>query len=369
VRSPARRAVLSAATAVGASALLAACSSSSKPKASASASAKASKSATGSPSASPSTSASASPSATASVPPKVTVKTVADLASIKVTGAANAQPTLTYPTPLVATTTVATALITGTGPKVTSGQEVTIDYTGYVGNTGKLFQSSYTTKTTFTFVATTAHVIPGFVKSVVGFPVGSRVLIAIDPTDGYGKTAQQGIPANSTLLFVVDIHAAQTRLAHAEGAAVAPKAGLPAVTVVKDIPTAIAKPTGTPPTALTIEPLIAGTGAVLKKGDPAVFQYLLSLWTTDSRDGTAISSSWTAGTPASVPALGASATGSASALIPGLDTALTGQKVGSRILVVIPPALGYPKGNGPIKSTDTTVWCLDIIDNLIPTGG
>jgi peptidylprolyl isomerase len=346
VRSPARRAVLSAATAVGASALLAACSSSSKPKASASASAKASKSATGSPSASPSTSASASPSATASVPPKVTVKTVADLASIKVTGAANAQPTLTYPTPLVATTTVATALITGTGPKVTSGQEVTIDYTGYVGNTGKLFQSSYTTKTTFTFVATTAHVIPGF-----------------------GKTAQQGIPANSTLLFVVDIHAAQTRLAHAEGAAVAPKAGLPAVTVVKDIPTAIAKPTGTPPTALTIEPLIAGTGAVLKKGDPAVFQYLLSLWTTDSRDGTAISSSWTAGTPASVPALGASATGSASALIPGLDTALTGQKVGSRILVVIPPALGYPKGNGPIKSTDTTVWCLDIIDNLIPTGG
>lgn len=315
----------------------------------------------------------ASASATPTVPPKVTVRAAADLGAVKLTGAAGRQPTLTYASPLVATTTVARALVVGTGPKVTTGQVVTIDYTGYVGNTGKLFQSSYTSKTTFTFTAavSSSGVIPGFVKSVVGFPVGSRVLIAIDPKDGYGDKANGEIPANSTLLFVVDIHAAQTRLPHAEGAAVKALPGFPAVTVVKDVPTAIAKPAGSPPSTLVVEQLVKGTGPVLKKGDPVVFQYLLSLWTTDSRSGTQISSSWTAGTPASVPALGTSATASASALIPGLDTALTGQTVGSRIVVCVPSALGYgTKGNGPIKGGDVTTWCLDIIGtiNLTPTG-
>lgn len=344
-------------TAGGAAALVAACSSGSGSKATSSATASASSPA------SPSASASASPSAT--VAPKVTVTTVADLSAIKVTGAADKQPTLTYPEPLVATTTVAKALITGKGAKVGAGQEVTIDYTGYLGNTGKLFQSSYTAKQTFTFTASTESVIPGFVKSVVGFPVGSRVLIAIDPKDGYGTTAQSGIPANSTLVFVVDIHAAKAKLTHAEGAVVAPKAGLPVVTVTKDIPTAIAKPVGKPPTMLVVEPLVTGTGPALKKGDPVVFQYLLDLWTTDARNGTSISSSWTAGTPAQVPSLGASSVGTADALIAGLNQALIGRTVGSRILVVIPPALGYgAKGNGPIKGTDTTVWCLDILDNI-----
>jgi len=295
----------------------------------------------------------------------VTVRTVADLGAVTVVGAANRQPTLHYPVPLVSTTTVAKALVTGKGPKVAAGQEVTIDYTGYVGNTGTLFQSSYTGKKTFTFTASTASVIPGFVKSVVGFPVGSRVLVAIDPADGYGPAGQPqaGIPAAATLLFVVDIHAARTVLVHAEGAAVAPRRGLPAVTVKNGVPTAIAKPVGAPPTGLLVAPLVVGTGPKLTLTKPLVFQYIVDLWTTDARNGASISSSWSAG-PVTVPVLGAPSTGNAQGLLPALKTALTGATVGSRLLVVVPPALGYPKGNGPIKKTDTTVWCLDVLDDV-----
>ncbi len=367
-----RRAVLSTVVAAGATSVLAACGGSgSKSSASASASAPSTSSATATTTATATASstatASASATPTASVKPKVTVSKAADLAAVKVVGAADKQPVLTYPSPLVATTTVTRALITGTGAKVLAGQEVTIDYTGYVGNTGKIFQSSYTGKKTFTFTATIADVIPGFVKSVVGFPVGSRVLIAIDPTDAYGKTGQPdaGIPANATLLFVVDIHAAKAKLTHAEGAAVAPKAGLPAVTVKAQIPTAIAKPTGSPPAALVVQPLVVGTGPKLTATGPVVFQYIVDLWTTDARNGTAIGSSWTSGTAATVPVLNAETTAAGNGLLAGLKTALIGATVGSRLLVVIPPALGYgAKGNGPIKKNDTTVWCLDVLDDI-----
>ncbi|MBI0376031.1 FKBP-type peptidyl-prolyl cis-trans isomerase, partial [Streptomyces albiflaviniger] len=40
---------------------------------------------------------------------------------------------------------------------------------------------------------------------LTGKKVGSRVLIVVPPDLGYGKAAQKGIPANSTLVFSVDI--------------------------------------------------------------------------------------------------------------------------------------------------------------------
>jgi peptidylprolyl isomerase len=40
---------------------------------------------------------------------------------------------------------------------------------------------------------------------LAGVPVGSRVVMSIPPDLGYGAQEQQGIPANSTLVFVVDI--------------------------------------------------------------------------------------------------------------------------------------------------------------------
>ena len=43
---------------------------------------------------------------------------------------------------------------------------------------------------------------------MVGQTVGSQVLMVIPSNLGYGNTAQGSIPANSTLIFVVDILAA-----------------------------------------------------------------------------------------------------------------------------------------------------------------
>jgi peptidylprolyl isomerase len=47
--------------------------------------------------------------------------------------------------------------------------------------------------------------IPGFAEALDGKTVGSQVLVVIPPDQGYGDQAQGPIPADSTLVFVVDI--------------------------------------------------------------------------------------------------------------------------------------------------------------------
>jgi peptidylprolyl isomerase len=52
-------------------------------------------------------------------------------------------------------------------------------------------------------------------------------------------------------------------------------------------------------------------------------------------------------------------------VIPGWDTGLVGQTVGSRVLLVIPPKDGYGTAGSSaagIKGTDTLVFVVDIID-------
>ena len=55
---------------------------------------------------------------------------------------------------------------------------------------------------------------------------------------------------------------------------------------------------------------------------------------------------------------------SPSQVIPGWDKGLVGQTVGSRVMLVIPPADGYGKTGSPqahIKGTDTLVFVVDIL--------
>jgi hypothetical protein len=48
-------------------------------------------------------------------------------------------------------------------------------------------------------------VIPGWTYGLAGQKVGSKVLLVVPPEYGYGSQSQGGIPANETLIFVVEI--------------------------------------------------------------------------------------------------------------------------------------------------------------------
>jgi peptidylprolyl isomerase len=114
-------------------------------------------------------------------------------------------PTITVPKTAAPSTLVSQNLVDGAGPEVQSGQSITVHYTGVLWNDGTVFDSSWTRKSPANFVIGQGQVIPGWDKGLVGKKVGSRVLLVVPPADGYGAQANGQIPANSTLVFVVDI--------------------------------------------------------------------------------------------------------------------------------------------------------------------
>ena len=105
---------------------------------------------------------------------------------------------------------VSQALIKGKGKEVTNNNTVKVKYTGWLLD-GTQFDSSWDKNTTLeadTYSGGNHQVIEGWQQAMVGQTVGSQVLLVIPPNLGYGDTAQGSIPANSTLIFVVDILAA-----------------------------------------------------------------------------------------------------------------------------------------------------------------
>jgi len=108
-----------------------------------------------------------------------------------------------------------------------------------------------------------------------------------------------------------------------------------------------------PPATLQARTLIEGTGPVVKKGRLLVAQYEGLIW----RTGKVFDSSWKRGVPAGFQI-------GSGQVIKGWDISLVGKRIGSRVLLVVPPADGYGKqgsAQAGIKGTDTLVFVIDIL--------
>jgi peptidylprolyl isomerase len=122
---------------------------------------------------------------------------------------AKGAPTITMPTGVAAPTTlIVQPLIKGSGPAIATGQTVTVNYTGALWATGKVFDSSWKTgREPTTFPIGASKVISGWDKGLLGQTVGSQVLLIVPPADAYGAAGAPtaGISGTDTLVFVVDI--------------------------------------------------------------------------------------------------------------------------------------------------------------------
>ncbi len=100
--------------------------------------------------------------------------------------------------------TLATQELTvGTGAVAVAGDTLTVHYVLSVS--GNKVQSSYDANSPFTFRLGTGAVIQGWDQGVPGMRVGGKRRLTIPPSLGYGSTAQSGIPANSTLVFDIEL--------------------------------------------------------------------------------------------------------------------------------------------------------------------
>ncbi len=92
----------------------------------------------------------------------------------------------------------------GTGAAAQNGNVVTVHYTGTLVN-GTKFDSSVDRGQPFSFTLGAGQVIQGWEEGLLGMKVGGKRKLRIPPDMAYGDRALGPIPANSTLIFEVEL--------------------------------------------------------------------------------------------------------------------------------------------------------------------
>jgi peptidylprolyl isomerase len=244
-------------------------------------------------------------------------------------------------------------VIPGSGAGAATGDFLRVNYLGQIWRTGKVFDNSYDRHQPVVFQVNTGQNIPGWDQGLVGSKQGSRVQLAIPPRYGYGSQGQPqaGIKGTDTLVFVVDVADLFTGESSAKGRTVPPGgAGLPRVGTNTDGKApAIDVPKGAPPKKLESGYVIEGDGPAVGKSDALLVQYKGVLWDGGKEfDSTYAKRQLTQF--------------SLDQVIKGWAQGLTGKKAGSRVVIVIPPNLGYGKQETQgIPGNSTLVFSVDIL--------
>jgi FKBP-type peptidyl-prolyl cis-trans isomerase len=273
--------------------------------------------------------------------------------SVKVSGKIGSKPTVKFSKGIKAKATQRTVITAGNGTVASTGSTATVELTAYNGTTGKLIDSEGYTKasTPIQLPVDKSTVIPGLYKALHCAPAGSRVVTVVPPADAFGSAGSTdlGVKAKDNVVFVLDV--AKVTLPVKAKVLSKPTSIFPKVTFdAKGVPT-VAKPTGAAPKKLQIAYLKKGTGTTVKSGDTVSVNYSGSVWST----GKVFDSSWADGSPASFVT---------SQVVTGFSKALIGQKVGSKVIVIIPPADGYGSGGNSqigVSGTDDLVFVIQIL--------
>ncbi|MFY9484056.1 MAG: FKBP-type peptidyl-prolyl cis-trans isomerase [Patescibacteria group bacterium] len=95
-------------------------------------------------------------------------------------------------------------LTVGTGAELTAGKTATVHYTGTLTD-GTVFDSSVERGEPAQFAVGVGQLIEGFDKGLIGMKVGGKRKLTIPAALGYGDKQVSTIPANSTLIFEVEL--------------------------------------------------------------------------------------------------------------------------------------------------------------------
>lgn len=193
-----------------------------------------------------------------------------------------------------------------------------------------------------------------FKEALVGHKVGSRVAAVSTAEAAFGTqgNAQLGLGNDDGVLFVVDLIGEVAQ--EPSGTAQDPAAWAPEIVEEDGLVTGLDF-AGTPKPGGKLQQsvLVAGDGEQVEKGQTIYVNYLGQVY--DAKKP--FDDSYSRGEPASFPI-------GVGQVVKGWDQALVGQRVGSRVVLAIPPKLGYgSQGNeqAGIKGTDTLYFVVDIL--------
>ena len=270
-----------------------------------------------------------------------------------VSGRFGADPLITIPTGHPSSSLIVQTVIPGRGPLVQPDDYVLFNVEGKVWAGDREVVDSYTDRQPQGLPLQSG--LPAW-RHLAGQRVGSRVLMVVPPRYGFGRKGdpQANIMSTDTLVFVFDLLGALPQHGQAVGTTLPyrPGPGLPQVTEGGRGPVITIPAQATPPSKLVRQVLIRGHGKPVQAGQTVVVQDSGVVW----RTGKVFDSSWARGFPESF-VLGSGQ------VIRGWDTGLRGLPVGSRVLLILPPKLGYGQAGNPpdVGGHDTLVFVIDIL--------
>jgi peptidylprolyl isomerase len=225
---------------------------------------------------------------------------------VEVTGDFGAIPNVTFDYPRGIDTGVVDVLFEGNGEVTARGEVVLLDVYAVDAATTEVVVNTYG-RTPRTLTLDPEVIGPELFQALIGRPAGSRILLE---------------SAADNLVTVLDIHTIR-----AEGTELAPVAGLPAVRLAADGEPTVDVTGVVASTDAVIAPTIRGPGAQVDDGALVTVQYV----EIDLASGEVLDSTWADNrTPYTTRLTSAGA-------MPGWIAGLTGQTVGSQVLLVLPP--------------------------------
>lgn len=274
------------------------------------------------------------------------------LDQLEVSGDFGAEPELTWKDSVTVTKTESETLIEGDGDTVENGDLVLTSLLLANGVDEKVLANDFADGGEPQLIPLSDQLIPALRDQLDGATIGSRIAIAAPPEDAFGENGnpQLGIGNEDTVVFVMDVTG--TVASEPDGAAQDPAPWMPKVIETDGSPTGLDF-AGTPkPTKdLQVGYLIKGSGDETAPGDQLYVNYLGQVYGGKEP----FDDSYSTGQPFNF-VLGQSQ------VVKGWDQGLEGVPVGSRVILAIPPDLGYgKKGQGDIKANDTMYFVIDVL--------
>jgi len=269
---------------------------------------------------------------------------------ITVLGEVGTQPEVSFPVPLSGAGIETAVIIEGDGGEVLGGQQVLLHFMGFNAATGDTLQASDFTSEEYTPQDLKPGLVPDFCGALTGVNVGSRVAVLLDAENAHDDLGIEslGISATDGVIFVFDI--VDAYLPKANGDSETAKAGLPTVIRAPNGQPGIQIPSTDAPDEFLSAVLIEGGGELVEIGDNVVLHYSGWTWAGEQFD-----SSWERESPATFPL-------TVDGLIEGFVMALDQVSVGSQVIAVIPPALGYGDSEqGSIPAGSTLIFVIDVL--------
>ncbi|WP_054011177.1 FKBP-type peptidyl-prolyl cis-trans isomerase [Arthrobacter sp. ERGS1:01] len=278
------------------------------------------------------------------------------LASVKVADQGKGKaPKVTFDQPLKISAESMRLVTPGTGAQIKDGQvvefsEIALDTTNgktlgenFTKGPGGSITLSDTFKTQFPLVYNT------FLSAKLGAYI-AYATPAVPAVPASGTTpSQAATPASVSVFQVTSAKDPAKLMSAADVAALAKAGGLPTAKFdAKGIPS-ISIPKKDAPADLAVQVLTEGKGAVLTASDSISALYTGWTW-SDSKE---FDSSFTKNAPV---------TFSLSGVIPGWTMGLTGQKVGSTVLLTIPASLAYGETPDAGKPAGPLVFVVKIVE-------